>query len=205
MRMRPLLLTAMLSISALSAPAMALPEHTLPQEETWAQQNAFLLQLRPVQENQKTLYVSERKATDGSLLRFEAVPDQQNPPRISYETLAVTPSGTDRSKASLAYFKEKHRSFFSPLQQLIYGLVISPDYENITEDLLLEQDQQLKFYYRGRKYGYLFGYGNKPSGCSGGCPQIFSLSVFSLADYEKLVAEERARKKNEPVPLDLFQ
>ncbi len=195
----------LLATLTLSAPALALPEHTAPQEEAWAQQNTFLLQLRPVQENQNTLYISERKATDGSSLRFEAMLGKQSPPQITYETLAVTPSGNDQSKASPAYFKEKHRSFFHPLQQLVYGLVLSPDYESITEDLLLEQDKQLRYYYRGRKYGYLFGYGYKPSGCSNACPQLFSLTVFSLPEYEKIVAQERDRKKAEPVQLDLFQ
>ena len=206
MKMRsPRLLTALSALMILtSTPALALPEHTAPQEETWAQQNTFLLQLRQVQENQLNLYVSERKATDGSQLRFEAIMDQQTPPRIIYETLVVTPSSGDRSKASADYFKEKHRSFFLPLQQMLYGLVLSPDYESITADLLLEQEQQLRYYYRGRKYGYLFGYGTKPSGCGAGCGQIFSLTVFSLPEYERIVAEERTRKKSEPVPLDLF-
>lgn len=188
----------------IALPAMALPEHTAPQEETWAQQNTFLLQLRKIQEQQNTLYVSERKATDGSTLRFEALLDQQNPPQVSYETLVVIPANQDRAKASKDYFKEKHRSFFQPLQQLIYGLVLSPDYESITADLLLEQGDQLRYYYRGRKYGYLFGYGYKPTPCAGECGKMLSLSVFSLPDYEQRVGEERARKKSEPVPLDLF-
>lgn len=194
---------ALLSL-LIAGPVMALPEHTAPQEETWAQQNTFLLQLRKVQEQQNTLYVSERKATDGSTLRFEALLDQQNPPQVSHETLVVIPAGQDRAKASKDYFKEKHRSFFQPLQQLVYGLVLSPDYESITADLLLEQGEQLRYYYRGRKYGYLFGYGYKPVACQGDCGTLLSLSVFSLPDYEKRVTEERARKKSEPVPLDLF-
>lgn len=188
----------------IAGPALALPEHTASQEETWAQQNAFLLQLRKIQEQKNTLYVSERKATDGSTLRFEALLDQRTPPHISYETLVVIPARKDHEKASKNYFKEKHRTFFQPLQQLVYGLVLSPDYESITADLLLEQDEQLRYYYRGRKYGYLFGYGYKPIPCQEDCGKMFSLSVFSLSDYDKRVGEERARKKAEPVPLELF-
>jgi hypothetical protein len=193
-----LLLPTLLTWAVLVAPsAWALPGHSLQQEQQWASQNEFLLQLQESRDKEGLVYSSERVTGKGTRIRFEArINEKQTPVAVRSETIHVFPSSADLGgKNPETYFDSNHRSIFTPLMSLVYGTTLMPYYNVIESDVRLSTPESLKFYYRGRKYGYVFSLNEKKS---------FSVTVYDIQDYQAILVTAKTEKKNQPVDINLF-
>ncbi len=195
--MNKLLLPTFFALIALSTPALALPGHSIQQEQQWAGQNEFLLQLQESRDKDGLVYSSERVTGKGTRIRFEArINEKQTPVSVRSETIHVFPSAEDLGgKNPEVFFDSNHRSIFTPLMNLIYGTMLMPDYNAIESDVRLGTPGGLKFYYRGRKYGYVFSLNERKS---------FSLTVYDIQDYQAILVTAKTEKKNQPVDINLF-
>lgn len=194
--MKKLLILPLLTLFAFPIPAWSLPGHSLQQEQQWASQNEFLLQLQESQDEKGTVYSSERVTSTGSRIRFEARLKPGTSPVIHAESLLIFPSSQDMNNKDMKHhFESQHKTLFSSLMNVIYGPVIMPDYESIEMDIRLSTQEDLRFYYRGRKYGYVFDINAK---------NTFSLSIYDIKDYQGILSAAKAEKKTQPVELNLF-
>lgn len=190
------LLPTFFALVALSTPAWALPGYSLQQELQWANQNDFLLQLQEGKDAAGALYSSERVTGKGSRIRFEARLKEGGNPVIYSESILIFPSVQDlASKDISVHFDTQHKALFSSVMSAIYGPMITTDYDSIETEIKMNIKNTIDIYYRGRTYGYVFSLHDK---------KHYSLTIYELYDYYRILDAAKAQKKNQPVDINLF-